>query len=101
VGEQAVELAERGRLAVDVEVGVVIVGVVLREADDAGQRDLFGVDGDDPVDVVEHEGDAAHVRGLPLLAAVEDEVRELPGADRLVRLRAENEQNGVADVGLA
>jgi hypothetical protein len=83
VGQQVVELVEGAGLAVDVEVGVV--GVLLRGAvlDHAGEGDLVRVDGEDPVRVVEDQGDPAALRGPLGLAAVEDKVGQLARPDGL------------------
>ena len=96
--QEVVELGQGRRASVDLEVGVVVLVVGARAADDAGERDLVLFDGNDAVVVVEDEADRTFAGGLLLLPAVEDEVAQLAGADGLVRLGAQDEEDGIADV---
>src|SRR6266700_906096 len=101
VGEEGVELGEGGLPVVDVEVRVVAALDGRAQSDVAGELDLVRLDGDLPVPVVEEQADLAIVRGVLVLPAVPDQVRELAGADRLRALRPEDEQDRVRDVALS
>lgn len=99
LGQEAVELRHRGLAVIDVEIRTV-VGTVVRYLDMTGETHLVIVPGHHAVPVVEHEGDLREPGLAPGLAPIEDQVGELPCADRLGALRTQDEQDGIRDVGL-
>src|SRR5213594_3425032 len=101
VGEEGVELRQRGLSVVDVEVRVVAALHGWAEADVPSELDLVRLDGNLAVRVVEEQADLRGVGPLLVLPAVPDEVGQLSGADRLRALRPEDEQDRVGDVALA
>ena len=100
MGQEGVELGERGLPVVDVEVRVVAAVDGRAQPDVAGELDLVRLDGNLPIGVVEEQAHLTIVRGVLVLPAVPDQVRKLAGADRLRALRPEDEQDRVRDIAL-
>ena len=97
LGEQRIELGHGGLAVVDVEVRAVI-GAVVGQLDVTGEADDVVVPGHETVGVVEDQGHLGEPRLRLGLAAVEDEVGELPRADRLGTLGSEDEKDRIGDV---
>src|SRR5215204_841982 len=67
----------------------------------AGDRDFGELDRQPTVGIVEGEGGLGHASRSPALAAAEDNVFSLPGAQRMLPLLAQDPTHGVGDVRLA
>src|SRR5215212_6851157 len=75
--------------------------VLTRSESAAGDRDFGEIDRQPTVSIVESEGGLGHAGRCPALAAAEDYVFSLPGAQCMLTLLAQNPTQGVGDVRLA